>query len=681
MKKFAIFSQRKELKKKSHAIVRGHYTILVFLMLAMTVAGTEYGLSTSGWGNLFSLQEKLENDPGNILAEDDVPLLDVLSDILKAQSEEAAEPQGEQILEPFNAKAEQGLDSFDAKQELSEEPAAAQGNQKPKKLSSSDVWKSIVTGRISEGVRQSKQLEEELKNNPAASRALGRTNGVLAQIVNAVGSGHLFTMLAQTVRQYIRSDAAVAGIFIIGSFLWFALIFIFLKNVYSAVVRRIFLEARVYPQVSFLDILHFAAVRKWIHASLVMLTAYIYQTLWSLTIIGGFIKMYSYYAVPYIVAENPAVSAREAIGLSRRMMNGHKMEAFLYDTTLLGWSLLGTVTFGITDLVYGNSYKMACRTEFYARIRELAFSNSIKGIQVLNDRYLFEKADRILLTETYFDVVDEITQIYETKKDLSGRKKKLADWLGLWLGSREEKKAYDAQEGRLFAIERYKKCMNQESYPQWLNPLWKRKELEKNSDFTYLRSYTVWTLFLLFLAFSFAGWSWEVALHFMQTGQLVNRGTLHGPWLPIYGTGGVLVLILCSRFRKKPVLEFISAIILCGSLEYFSGLFLEMTYHTRWWSYDGYFLNLHGRICAEGLLVFGVGCCAVVYLLAPLFDYLIAQVKEKILMVTCLVLLVIYGSDMVYSRANPNMAEGAIEQESENIAQEETTGEGLQEGV
>ena len=170
-----------------------------------------------------------------------------------------------------------------------------------------------------------------------------------------------------------------------------------------------------------------------------------------------------------------------------------------------------------------------------------------------------------------------------------------------------------------------------------------------------------WTLFLLFILFAFVGWSWEVALHFMQHGEFVNRGTLHGPWLPIYGTGGLIALIMCSRFRKNPVAEFFIATTLCGVLEYFSGWYLETVYHQRWWSYDGYFLNLHGRICAEGLLVFGVGCCLVVYLIAPLFDFMLSKVPTKIVLVVAAVLGVAFGADALYSRSNPNMAAGAIE--------------------
>ena len=51
----------------------------------------------------------------------------------------------------------------------------------------------------------------------------------------------------------------------------------------------------------------------------------LYQMLWSLTIVGGVIKYFSYYLVPYIAAENPDISPREAINLSRRLMKGRNV--------------------------------------------------------------------------------------------------------------------------------------------------------------------------------------------------------------------------------------------------------------------------------------------------------------------------------------------------------------------
>ena len=602
MEKDSIFDQRKELKKKSHMVVKGHYIVLVFLMLVLILFGLEFSNSMLGvdlYNQFFGQSGKNEGQV-NILSADDV-------------------------------------------------------------ISSSDVLSFIENGKLSEGIRGADRLSKLMKETRKDSKAFGMSRGVLAQIVNAFGSGKLFSGLAQTIRTITKSDQAVAVIFTLGSFLLYAFVFIFIKNVYSAAMRRVYLEARVYRLVSFLDSMFFAGVKKWVRASWSMLVMYVYLSLWHLTIVGGVIKSYSYWAVPYIIAENPSVGGKEAVTLSRRMMYGHKLELLKYQITLLGWTILGIITFGASDILYGAPYRMACYTEFYSKVREQAKEKGIEGIEVLNDRYLFERADRILLYETYFDVVDEITILHENKIELKGWRKKIADWFGIWAGTTREKKAYDDQEGRTFAIKRLKMSMEGSTYPLWLNLLWRKKGLEKRGDFTYLRNYTVWTLFLLFVAFCFVGWFWEVALHFMQTGQFANRGTLHGPWLPIYGTGGIVVLLLCSRFRKNPVLEFFTAILLCGILEYFSGWYLEMKYHQRWWSYDGYFLNLHGRICAEGLLVFGVGCCLVVYVVAPIFDYLLSKIRARILIAISLVLAVIYAADVIYSSKHPNMAKGAVE--------------------
>ena len=57
-----------------------------------------------------------------------------------------------------------------------------------------------------------------------------------------------------------------------------------------------------------------------------MFITFVYEFFWSLTIIGGFIKRYSYFLVPYILAENPTIKSREAIKLSRDMMNGYKFK-------------------------------------------------------------------------------------------------------------------------------------------------------------------------------------------------------------------------------------------------------------------------------------------------------------------------------------------------------------------
>lgn len=82
---------------------------------------------------------------------------------------------------------------------------------------------------------------------------------------------------------------------------------------------------------------------------------------------------------------------------------------------------------------------------------------------------------------------------------------------------------------------------------------------------------------------------WEVLLHIYYDGQIINRGFTHGPWLPIYGVGGVIIITLLKRFRDRPVLEFLVAFVLCGFIEYFTAWLLETVNGEKWWDYSGYF--------------------------------------------------------------------------------------------
>jgi uncharacterized membrane protein len=95
----------------------------------------------------------------------------------------------------------------------------------------------------------------------------------------------------------------------------------------------------------------------------------IYLSLWTLLfVIPGIVKMYSYRMTDYILATNDGISAKEAINESRRLMNGHKLEAFLLDLSFFGWTLLGVLTLGIVFAVYVFPYKTATEVEFFNTI-------------------------------------------------------------------------------------------------------------------------------------------------------------------------------------------------------------------------------------------------------------------------------------------------------------------------
>ncbi len=174
----------------------------------------------------------------------------------------------------------------------------------------------------------------------------------------------------------------------------------------------------------------------------------------------------------------------------------------------------------------------------------------------------------------------------------------------------------------------------------------------------YNRNYGLTSLILIFFTFSFIGWLWEVGLHLFTTGTFVNRGVSYGPWLPIYGTGGVLVLVVLKKLRNKPALTFLATMALCGVVEYFTSWFLEMSKGMRWWDYSGYFLNLNGRICLEGLIVFALGGCAAIYLIAPSLDNLFNKIPKKIKITICAVLVTVFLCDQTYSHFVPNSGKG-----------------------
>ena len=91
----------------------------------------------------------------------------------------------------------------------------------------------------------------------------------------------------------------------------------------------------------------------------------LYTSLWSLLfIIPGIVKSYAYAMTPFIMAENPEMTASEAITASKEMMDGHKGELFTLDLTFIGWELLCLLTLNIGHL-WLNPYKNAAYAVFY----------------------------------------------------------------------------------------------------------------------------------------------------------------------------------------------------------------------------------------------------------------------------------------------------------------------------
>ena len=107
----------------------------------------------------------------------------------------------------------------------------------------------------------------------------------------------------------------------------------------------------------------------WVHNVGGMLLTTVYVLLWTLLlIVPGIIKGISYGMTPFILAEKPELSAQEAIDLSMKMMEGHKMEFFKLWLSFIGWCLLGILTLGIGCL-WLVPYMYAATAAFYEDVK------------------------------------------------------------------------------------------------------------------------------------------------------------------------------------------------------------------------------------------------------------------------------------------------------------------------
>ena len=103
----------------------------------------------------------------------------------------------------------------------------------------------------------------------------------------------------------------------------------------------------------------------------------LYVALWSLLlIIPGIIASYKYAMTPFLMTDNPNMTAKEAIAASCELMDGHKGELFTLGLTFIGWELLAMLTLGI-GFLWLNPYKNAAYAAFY---RDLIINRN-RGIE------------------------------------------------------------------------------------------------------------------------------------------------------------------------------------------------------------------------------------------------------------------------------------------------------------
>ena len=97
----------------------------------------------------------------------------------------------------------------------------------------------------------------------------------------------------------------------------------------------------------------------------------LFTWLWSLLfVIPGIIKGIAYSMTPYILADQPEVSATDALKESMRLTDGHKWEIFVFDLSFLGWEILGVITLGLVWVFYAGPYYNVAKAGIYEALKQ-----------------------------------------------------------------------------------------------------------------------------------------------------------------------------------------------------------------------------------------------------------------------------------------------------------------------
>lgn len=125
-----------------------------------------------------------------------------------------------------------------------------------------------------------------------------------------------------------------------------------------------------------------------------------------------------------------------------------------------------------------------------------------------------------------------------------------------------------------------------------------------------------------FVFFSIIGFISEVI--YCSLNKRKSGKALYGPWCPLYGLGGLLIISVVSHVPENMFIIYIVSVLVASFTEYLVSVILEMIFDMKWWDYSFKKFNLNGRICLENSLLFGVLGILIFYFYLPLKVYMIS---------------------------------------------------------
>ena len=156
-----------------------------------------------------------------------------------------------------------------------------------------------------------------------------------------------------------------------------------------------------------------------------------------------------------------------------------------------------------------------------------------------------------------------------------------------------------------------------------------------------------WLFFFFF--YSFFGWCFESTYVSLHEKRFVNRGFIRGPFLPLYGTGALMMLIVSMPFRDNLILTYVAGCVGATVLEYITGVLMETLFKVRYWDYSHKKFNFQGQICLESSLAWGLLTILMTRIIHKPIEAFALWLPSSVLTGVTMVVTVIFAADFALS--------------------------------
>lgn len=161
--------------------------------------------------------------------------------------------------------------------------------------------------------------------------------------------------------------------------------------------------------------------------------------------------------------------------------------------------------------------------------------------------------------------------------------------------------------------------------------------------------YTLTDWMLFFYIYCFVGWCIESTFVSIQHKKLVNRGFMRGPFLPLYGSGAVIMLFVTIPVRQSLILTFLLGSVGATILEYCTGAAMEALFKVRYWDYSDQPFNINGHVCLGTTIAWGGLTIAMVKFIHSPVEKLVLSLPDQFESLVVLMLTVYIAVDFTLS--------------------------------